>query len=104
MSVRPPGGSRNVALVSTMLNVVVILTGLFILLVYQLMFVSFFDPLIEQVVGTYEFQHLAGKEIANNLFGVSTGTVVWVAGAALVVVGLVNEYRRRRTVTRQRLR
>jgi len=89
--------------VSTMISVVSIMTGLFLLLVYQFMFVSLLDPMIAQILGSHDFKHIQGEQLANELFGISTGTVVWMSAAALILIGLVNEYRRRRTVRRQRI-
>lgn len=95
-------GSRNASIVSAILSVVTILTGLFLLLIYQFFFGSFLNELIADVVGTYEFTTFDGPALFNEWFGIITGDVVWIAGAALIAVGLINEFRRRRTIVRQR--
>jgi len=103
MSTRAP--SRNTSLASVLFSVISILVGLFILLAYSLVAVEVFEPLVSYVLNNYTLSEVPNAEQnINSMFKMAFGNVPWIAGVGLIVIGFVNEWRRRRTVTRQRIR
>lgn len=97
--------SRNTSLASALFSVISILVGLFILTVYSLIAVEVFNPLVAFALENFELTEVPNAEQSiNNMFTMAFGTVPWIAGFGLIIVGVVNEYRRRRTISRQRVR
>jgi len=104
MSGVDPASLRNRSLVSAVFSAVSISVGLFVIFVFQFMSPQLLNPIAKWAINNNDLSAYSGETLINEMFVSATQTVPKVAGAGLVIIGLVNEYRRRRTATQQRVR
>ena len=99
-----PATARNRSLASLIFSAVSIFVGLFFVFIYVYFSVELLDPLAEEIFSNFDLAGYNGEEIINDMFGTVTSTVPLLGGGGLIAIGVVNEYRRRRTAARQRIR
>lgn len=98
MSAQQPTSS----LASYVVSVVSILSGLFLILTYQFLSVRVLAPIADIVVSSSDTSIYGGESMINGIFGTVTTTVPVLAGIGLIVIGVVVEFRRRRTAAARR--